>query len=396
MDNRYIDSRQPEYKREERHRSRWGLSAMLAGLALAALVSGCMIGPYDEMRVESTTSPIAFWGVHPDPNRWVRVSAYNFRTEEFHRIGNFLSADRPTWTVSDGPLYRWEGTRVLGPDYWENGYGGRYARVKATTDTSGERSVDVITFGEDWPECWRRWPTRVDFALNCVSPNHPEARIYTSDYIPGVSLEPIATGTEHLFDYDQGMWCGLSVQSSGLGSYFLNRLRSEYGAGNQVAGTGFSYWYDNGTRPFNCWERVQHQYWGRVKFDLSEVPPDTEIALASLSYRRIDDGAYCPPFPYGDPDREMLLVGSRSFQPGLQDVASDRFVRGTGTAAGNGGPVDNAVSEWDVTETVQRWLEGEVPNHGLVLEGPPMVRDNRDPECQRLYTDFQLSIRYVQ
>lgn len=41
---------------------------------------------------------------------------------------------------------------------------------------------------------------------------------------------------------------------------------------------GFSWSYDNGTPPCNCWEGVDHYYWSAVTFDLVSIP-DLEIRL---------------------------------------------------------------------------------------------------------------------
>lgn len=184
--------------------------------------------------------------------------------------------------------------------------------------------------------------------------------------------------------------CGLS--SRGTGGF-------PPGEGEVIV--GYDHFFDAGTKPAPCQERIDHVYRGTVRFDLSEIiskAPKFHVYVSSarLNFRKKDgemkgsDGENLR----GGGCADALLVASADWTKGTKsDVlipgAPYKSLAGSEVTCGLGG------CGIEVGPIVNNWVTGKEDNYGFVLKGEneePHIEDNA--ACWSRYGDFSLSVTY--
>jgi hypothetical protein len=186
------------------------------------------------------------------------------------------------------------------------------------------------------------------------------------------------------------------------------------GEGDLIA--GYDHYFDAGTKPFPCQERLNHFYRGGVWFDLSEIRsklPGVFVTSASLHFRkvesetRMDDGK---PFPGTKYCANELLVASADWRKGLPSGSllpagsffhslSELPPKGASFAGvkcdlggGLGGLFFCSV---EVGPVVNNWVTGKEDDFGFVFKGEDEALKTEDnAACWTLYDNFELVVNY--
>ncbi|MBL8950168.1 MAG: hypothetical protein JNK82_05290 [Myxococcaceae bacterium] len=219
-------------------------SLRLQCVALSLAASACMLSPYDGQRFASQTTPVPFNGYNFWANTPVSIRAFNPATATFEQIATTPSAataDPLAASMIDEPLYKWQLTTAVPPQYWVPGaVRGARARVKATT-RPGSTSWAMTSVERDWGACMGTMTTSSasEFGQRCKSDHNPEAWIMTSDYchegpppLPSsvptrVEIEVYCTQVEYTIVNLGAMYPAAEIRVAWRGREELNRICNE-------------------------------------------------------------------------------------------------------------------------------------------------------------------------
>jgi hypothetical protein len=232
----------------------------------------------------------------------------------------------------------------------------------------------------------RRTIVAAAIAIGLLPAGHAGAQPVRVPILPAVDLAPARFGTaEHFTRNSLSIWC--PIQRGG--TMVLDNLETRTGGAEVAVGVGRS--HDPGTAPLPCPETWTRTFTGRVRFDLPAAT-NRRLLSARLQFTEVDRvdevrtagrcnsvvGAIGP------------MVGP--WMPGLTPghprdgvAAATVFPQPRGSVG---------VRTIDVTDIVQRWFEGSMPNHGLALIGvQDQVRD-RNMACAAFLRRIHLIIRW--
>lgn len=154
-----------------------GNYSLMVGVAAIGLAS-CMLVPTDDGHVVSASAPLSFVGYVLNPGVLVQVQARNTSTGVMEDVGAPVLSETTELKLSDGKLYPWSTSIVLGPQHWTVGPPfPRFAEVGAQMITSNGSRWSVMTVESNWVDCFSRNPNIADFNKNCGSDRSPIARI---------------------------------------------------------------------------------------------------------------------------------------------------------------------------------------------------------------------------
>ena len=165
---------------------RWLTGAALAVVSLAA--QGCVMGPYDGMRVANTVTPISYFGYLTAASTSVKVQAWNPATATWTQVATTTSAATVGFTMNDGTqLYRWDaGSLVLPAAHWIAGTGGSYARLRVRQVSSTGSEFGLSVARRDWLGCFfenfNGEGNTLNYLVNNCFSHRGEAYVYTDGY----------------------------------------------------------------------------------------------------------------------------------------------------------------------------------------------------------------------
>lgn len=113
-------------------RSLSGLGWLIGGM----LVSGCMLAPTDDQRLDSTEAPIRFLGYVLEPSQPVYVEAYNRQTGQYEEVGRTTSSSS-AYEYQGSDLFSWSMNLSLSDVHWRPGHRGRHAVLEGFTIHQG-------------------------------------------------------------------------------------------------------------------------------------------------------------------------------------------------------------------------------------------------------------------
>jgi len=166
---------------------------------------------------------------------------------------------------------------------------------------------------------------------------------------------------------------------------------------------GYDHYFDGGTPPLPCQERINNIYRGSVWFDLSEIRsklPGVFVKNALLHFRPIENGirdSNGDPFIGNKFCGDELLVASVDWRKGFTgdlppgapfkslsvEPGKSEVICGLGGCSIEVGPV------------VNNWVTGKEDDFGFIIKGEdeaPTTEDNA--RCWTRYGDFQLTVTY--
>ena len=200
--------------------------------------------------------------------------------------------------------------------------------------------------------------------------------------------------------------CGLPTHGIGV--------TGSRGEGDLVA--GYDHYFDAGTKPLPCQERLNHFYRGGVWFDLSEIRsklPGVFVTSASLHFRKVesetkmDDGN---PFPGTKYCANELLVASADWRKGLPSgslLPAGSFFHSLSELPPKGGSFAGVKCDLggglgglifcsvEVGPVVNNWVTGKEDDFGFVFKGEDEALKTEDNgACWTRYDNFELTVNY--
>jgi hypothetical protein len=213
------------------------------------------------------------------------------------------------------------------------------------------------------------------------------AQPVTVTILPPIDLAPHRFGTLEQFSEDTGLniWCSIRTG----GQLVLDNLHARTG-GTEVA-VGMARHHDPGTAPFPCPETWSKYYTGRVRFELPTAA-NRRLLWAQLRFTEIDriDGVR----PAGRCNGAVGAIGPIT-APWLPGLLPGNAREGVPVAAVLPVPPrSTGVRTADITNMVQRWFEGSMPNHGLALIGVQDRVRARNATCATFVRNIRLIARW--
>lgn len=168
------------------------------------------------------------------------------------------------------------------------------------------------------------------------------------------------------------------------GCLFTRGLQARRAPFNQVL-VGFDDFWDPGTEPFPCYEKIDVAYRGAVRFDLPAVP---HFVDATLHFDLLDTR-----FP-------MIDLGSNTSCAARLSIATVDWSNGFGDLIPAEDfvtlPPDSAAGNVGVAPVVRQWLQGIRPNFGFVLVGRDEGTPQETKACLSRYGNFRLDLLVLQ
>lgn len=155
-------------------------------LAAASALSGCLLNPTDDGRVDSRTDPLLFGGYHIEAAAPVQVRAWDFEANEMVDVGAPARSSKEATMVDGARLHEWAAWRTLDERFWRRGPVSGYCAVTGASGTWGDEEYSLGSFDPDWAACFDDDRDVLRFAKRCVSGQKTTARVYTRDWAPAV------------------------------------------------------------------------------------------------------------------------------------------------------------------------------------------------------------------
>jgi hypothetical protein len=211
-----------------------------------------------------------------------------------------------------------------------------------------------------------------------------------------VTLKPAQrftfTHTNSAYPSNKVSWpCGLSTR--GIGGV---------GAGDGEVIAGYDHFFDEGTPPLPCQERINHIYRGALWFDLSKIRsrlPGVFVRNALLHFRPVERFVRDSK---GDPivgtkwcANELLVAsvdwkkGYTGLPPGAPFKSLDELAFKSEVICGLGG------CSIEVGPVVNNWVTGKEGDFGFIIKGEDEATATEDKaSCWTRYGDFELTVNY--
>lgn len=240
----------------------------------------------------------------------------------------------------------------------------------------------------------------LDFGGDSGHPNETDL-IVEAPFRTGLRqvLNPLKTGAErvrvgHGPDAPDA-FC--PIRRYGLASQYWNR---DYGIP-----VGYDHFWDNGPRR-RCESGLSDTFLGLVKFDLSGLP-DRPLGHAFLHFTEVDVNTNGDrdntEFCLQQEDGEVVERRATGDVTSLVGPATEEWPAGKHSVSDEGHmPVTRGVpvtdrgpdKRVDITDIVQDWLDGRLPNHGLALLGRDYNTYRKNKVCAGTATSFKLELIY--
>lgn len=164
-------------------------------------------------------------------------------------------------------------------------------------------------------------------------------------------------------------------------------------SGSQIL-VGFEDFWDPGTDPFPCWEKIDHAYRTAIKFDMGPLA-GKKIWSATLSFTNQQTVATMFGPPATCLTEMMYGTGDWSSAKDLIDGESYLdFPIGTGVNVNNSKVhISNSNSyKIDVSDAVRAWVTGSRPNFGFVFRGPRENYAKDNDKCGSFFGNVTLAV----
>jgi hypothetical protein len=178
--------------------------------------------------------------------------------------------------------------------------------------------------------------------------------------------------------------------------FYTRGLGPSFSPSGQQLLVGFEDFWDAGTNPFPCYEKIDHAYRTAIKFDMGPLA-GKKIWSATLSFTNQKTVATIAAPPATCLSQIMYGIGDWSGAQNL--ISGDPYLdlpTGTNVNVSNAKVhIANSTSfQIDVTDSVRAWLDGSRPNFGFVFRGPRenYARDN--DQCGSFYGNVSLAVEY--
>src|SRR5260370_2139350 len=220
-------------------------------------------------------------------------------------------------------------------------------------------------------------------ARTSVAPPFASASTAPDTVEETVTLTPANLKTwihlDHAYPSNTTHWpCGLSAR--GLGASYGPR-------GGEIV-VGYEHFFDAGTKPLPCQERIDHMYRGTVRFDVGDIvakapPLHVFVKKATLNYK-----------PTGDCPNQLLIAAEDWVKGSPADLVKVDLFAELGPC-GIGNP---AGCSFDVSTVVNNWATGAehegYANYGFVLRGNNEINSEDNDTCITRYSNFSLTVTY--
>ena len=177
--------------------------------------------------------------------------------------------------------------------------------------------------------------------------------------------------------------------------FYTRGLGPSFSASGQQLLVGFEDFWDSGTEPFPCYEKIDHAYRTAMKWDLGALS-GKKIWKATLSFTNqktvasVTAPATC---------LSEILYGTSDWTSATDLMSGDSYrdlPTGTGVNVNNASvKITNSTSyELDVTDVVRAWLDGSRPNWGFVFRGAREDYAKDNDQCGSFYGNVTLGVDY--
>lgn len=168
------------------------------------------------------------------------------------------------------------------------------------------------------------------------------------------------------------------------GCLFTRGLQARRAPFNQVL-VGFDDFWDPGTEPFPCYEKIDVAYRGAVRFDLPAVP---HFVDATLHFDLLETRSPTIDLGSNTSCAARLSIATVDWSNGFGDlIPAEDFVTL---------PPDSAAGNVGVAPVVRQWLQGIRPNFGFVLVGRDEGTPQETKACLSRYGNFRLDLLVLQ
>jgi len=213
-----------------------------------------------------------------------------------------------------------------------------------------------------------------------------------------VTIRGPQTFTPIVLDHDFNMppWCSMRTRG----------LAPPWSGGRGQVVVGYTNFFDPGTDPFPCWERIDHAYRGQVRFATQHMNryrrgsqvgfTNAELWFTLVAGERSENGVAYERALWSAAARLGVVIGPWSatgVDAVLDGFPSATFLRALPTGAKPGGVrVTERTFRVPVTDMVVNWVCEARPNRGFVLRGPDEeFADDNDRYISR-YRNFRLRL----
>ena len=186
-------------------------------------------------------------------------------------------------------------------------------------------------------------------------------------------------------EWENATYC---FYSRGLGPSFSP-------SGSQIL-VGFEDFWDPGTNPFPCWEKIDHAYRTAISFDMGPLA-GKKLWNATLTFTNQKTVATI----FGAPATCLseIMLGNSDWSGATDLIQGDSYLDlPTGTGVNVNNPTvhitNSTAYKIDVTDAVRSWLNGSRPNFGFVFRGPRENYAKDNDQCGSFFGDIKLTVEY--